>query len=134
MLACPVESVTSLAADSRAVAPFAGALKLTVAPRTGCPKASSTNTRSGANGLPEISVWGEPDTTRIRTGAPAVLVSANTAGAAIPGPDIATVYCPATVFAVTLNDARPEESVVRTPVVAVAEGPEPGEANMTVCP
>src|SRR5215472_13905294 len=32
MLACPVESVTTLAADSRAVAPLAGALKVTLAP------------------------------------------------------------------------------------------------------
>jgi hypothetical protein len=38
------------------------------------------------------------------------------------------------VFAVTLNDARPEESVVRIPVAAVAEAPELGEANVTVCP
>src|SRR5262249_6147476 len=38
MLASPVGSVTALAADSRAVAPLAGALKLTMAPLTGCPK------------------------------------------------------------------------------------------------
>src|SRR5262247_2965401 len=82
MLACPVESVTALAADSRAVAPLAGALKVTLAPLTGCPKASSTRTRSGASGVSETAVWGEPDTTRIRAAAPAVLVSENTAGAA----------------------------------------------------
>ena len=47
MLARPLASVTAVVAESVALAPLAGAVKVTVTPLTGLPSASATATTSG---------------------------------------------------------------------------------------
>ena len=63
MLASPLTSVSAVADESAAVAPLAGAVKVTVTPGTALPNASATATTSGrANAVAGLAGvdWGVP--------------------------------------------------------------------------
>ena len=74
--------VTTLVAESAALAPEPGAANCTSTPETGLPNASLTETTSGsANGVPTVAAWSLPETIATAAGAAGTFVSANDAGA-----------------------------------------------------
>jgi len=81
MLVCPAAFVTG-AAPNVAEAPDAGAVKVTVSPGMGFPKASRTVTTSGAPAVPTVIDWPLPLVAVRLAGAPGTLVSAKEADVA----------------------------------------------------
>src|SRR5206468_4316381 len=126
---------------SVAVAPLAGAWKVTTAPATAAPVPSRTSACScEANAVPTVAVCGLPACTSIVS--PPSFVSVKVAGVGTPETLAVTVNTPPVAFAVAVMLDMPEESVVVVtlaplvlPFETVQEAPEAGcAAYVTVTP
>jgi hypothetical protein len=137
-VAIPDAFVTAVAPPANVPpAPLAGAANVTVTPLTGFPPLSLTVAMSfAAKAVLIVAVCGVPPVAAIDAAAPALFVSAKSAGAATPTTDAVTLYDPAVAFAVKTFDVATPEALV-TAVAAPANAPVAplaGAVNVTVTP
>jgi hypothetical protein len=85
IVASPLELVVAVLAESVALAPLAGAEKVTTAPETGlCSASSTTATSDEENPVSTVVDCELPDETAMDAGAPALFVSEKDAAVATP--------------------------------------------------
>lgn len=134
-LAIPEALVAAVAAESAALAPVAGAAKVTVTPLTGLFPASRTVTRSGVvKVVLNTADCGVPPLANTVEAAPAVLVNENGVTTATPGTEAVMLKTPAVLLAVAVTLAMPEAFVATVAADNAALAPETGAANDTAAP